>query len=195
MRNKKLNILILFLVAFIIFITGCMQGGAPVNEGSKPSNEIEETEVKEATEAIKTTETTEATDETDEINEKDESDEIDETTDEIDEFAYYTDPQDVAEYIHTYNKLPVNFITKKEAIDLGWNSEKGNLWDVTDKMSIGGDRFGNKEGLLPNLKGRTYYECDVNYEGGFRGAERIVFSNDGLIFYTEDHYKSFTQLY
>lgn len=179
MRNKKFNILILFLVAFIIFITGCMQGGAPVNEGSKPSNEIEETEVKEATEAIKTTETTEATDE----------------TEEIDEFAYYTDPQDVAEYIHTYNKLPVNFITKKEAIDLGWNSEKGNLWDVTDKMSIGGDRFGNKEGLLPNLKGRTYYECDVNYEGGFRGAERIVFSNDGLIFYTEDHYKSFTQLY
>lgn len=171
-----------------------MQGGAPVNEGNKPSNEIEETEVKEATEAIKTTETTEATDETDEINEKYESDEIDET-DEIDEFAYYTDPQEVAEYIHTYNKLPVNFITKKEAIDLGWNSEKGNLWDVTDKMSIGGDRFGNKEGLLPNLKGRTYYECDVNYEGGFRGAERIVFSNDGLIFYTEDHYKSFTQLY
>lgn len=112
-----------------------------------------------------------------------------------DENGTYTDPLSVAEYIHTYNKLPSNYITKKEASDLGWESEKGNLWEVTDKMSIGGDKFGNREGLLPKKEGRTYYECDVNYEGGYRGAERIVFSNDGLIFYTDDHYESFTQLY
>ena len=62
-------------------------------------------------------------------------------------------------------------------------------------MSIGGDKFGNREGLLPKEDGRQYYECDVNYQGGYRGAERIVFSNDGLIFYTDDHYNSFTQLY
>ncbi len=116
-------------------------------------------------------------------------------TETIDEYSSYTDSYDVAEYIHTYNKLPQNFITKNEAMDLGWKSEEGNLWDVTEKMSIGGDRFGNREGLLPKKEGRIYYECDVNYEGGYRGAERIVYSNDGLIFYTDDHYKSFTQLY
>jgi guanyl-specific ribonuclease Sa len=66
---------------------------------------------------------------------------------------------------------------------------------VAPGMSIGGDTFGNREGILPKEKGRKYYECDVNYEGGYRGGERIVYSNDGLIFYTEDHYKSFEQLY
>ena len=113
----------------------------------------------------------------------------------IDENGSYTDPYQVAEYIHTYKKLPPNFISKKEASSLGWDSDKGNLWEVTDKMSIGGDKFGNREGLLPKADGRQYYECDVNYQGGYRGAERIVYSNDGLIFYTDDHYNSFTQLY
>lgn len=107
----------------------------------------------------------------------------------------YTTPEDVAEYIHTFGTLPSNFITKKEAQKLGWDNKKGNLWDVTDQMSIGGDYFGNYEGLLPEADGRKYTECDVNYEGGYRGGERIVFSNDGLIFYTNDHYESFTQLY
>lgn len=107
----------------------------------------------------------------------------------------YTTPEDVADYIHTFGTLPSNFITKKEAQKLGWDSKKGNLWDVTDRMSIGGDHFGNYEGLLPEADGRKYTECDVNYEGGYRGSERIVFSNDGLIFYTDDHYESFTQLY
>ena len=107
----------------------------------------------------------------------------------------YTTPEDVAEYIHTFGTLPSNFITKKEAQKLGWDNKKGNLWDVTDQMSIGGDYFGNYEGLLPEEDGRKYTECDVNYEGGYRGSERIVFSNDGLIFYTNDHYESFTLLY
>ena len=113
----------------------------------------------------------------------------------IDEDGRYFDKENVALYIHTYGKLPCNFITKNEAKKLGWVSNKGNLWDVTDQMSIGGDRFGNYEGLLPDAEGRKWTECDVNYEGGFRGSERILFSNDGLIYYTDDHYKSFTQLY
>ncbi len=107
----------------------------------------------------------------------------------------YTTPEDVAEYIHKFGTLPSNYITKKEAQKLGWNSKEGNLWDVTDRMSIGGDYFGNYEGLLPEANGRKYTECDVNYDGGYRGSERIIFSNDGLIFYTDDHYESFTQLY
>lgn len=98
-------------------------------------------------------------------------------------------------YIYIYNKLPKNYITKKEARDLGWEASKGNLWDVTDKKSIGGDKFGNREGKLPEKEGRQYYECDINYEGGHRGAERLVYSNDGLIYYTGDHYDSFELLY
>ena len=113
----------------------------------------------------------------------------------IDEAGNYTAPQDVADYLYEFGHLPDNFITKKEARDLGWDSQDGNLDDVAPGMSIGGDTFGNREGILPKEKGRKYYECDVNYEGGYRGGERIVYSNDGLIFYTEDHYKSFEQLY
>lgn len=115
--------------------------------------------------------------------------------DPIAEDGIYTTLEEVAEYIHTYNKLPSNYLTKKQAMDLGWESNKGNLWDVTDQGVIGGDKFGNREGLLPKESGRQWYECDVNYEGGYRGGERIVYSNDGLIYYTKDHYKSFKQLY
>ena len=104
----------------------------------------------------------------------------------------YTTPEDVAAYIHTFGTLPGNFITKNEAKALGWDSSSGNLWDVAPGKSIGGDRFGNREKLLP--KG-NYKECDVNYQGGYRSAERIIFSDDGSVYYTNDHYKSFTQLY
>ena len=61
--------------------------------------------------------------------------------------------------------------------------------------SIGGDVFGNREGSLPDRSGRTWYECDIDYSGGKRGAKRIVYSNDGLIYYTEDHYETFVRLY
>jgi len=112
-----------------------------------------------------------------------------------DEDGSYTTPEDVALYLHTYGHLPPNFIRKNDARAQGWDNSKGNLQDVCPGMSIGGDRFGNFEGLLPDAEGRRWTECDVNYHGGFRGAERIVFSNDGLIYYTDDHYESFTQLY
>ena len=113
----------------------------------------------------------------------------------IREDGHYYTKNDVAEYIHLYGKLPENFITKNEAEDLGWVASKGNLWEVSDKLVIGGDKFGNREGLLPKASGRVWYECDVNYEGGFRGDDRIVFSNDGLIYFTSDHYASFKKLY
>ena len=110
----------------------------------------------------------------------------------VDKDGSYTSPEDVAAYIHTFGTLPQNFLTKREAQALGWDSHKGNLWDVAPGMSIGGDRFGNYEGLLPD---GNYKECDVNYDGGFRGAERLIFGEDGSVYYTSDHYKSFTQLY
>ena len=107
----------------------------------------------------------------------------------------YSTKDEVAAYLHEFGELPPNYVTKKEAEALGWDNAEGNLWEVTDEMSIGGDRFGNYEELLPEKEGRVYYEADINYDGGFRGAERMVFSNDGLIFYTGDHYESFEQLY
>lgn len=106
----------------------------------------------------------------------------------------YSTKDEVAAYIKQFQALPPNYMRKQEATQLGWDNTQGNLWDVAEGMSIGGDRFGNREGLLPEAKGRQYYECDVNYQGGYRGAERIVYSNDGLVFYTADHYKTFTQI-
>ena len=111
------------------------------------------------------------------------------------ETGIYTDKEQVACYLHLYGRLPSNYISKKEAERLGWDSREGNLDEVAPGKSIGGGRFGNREGLLPEKKGRTYYECDIDYDGGYRGGKRIVYSNDGLIYYTEDHYNSFELLY
>lgn len=110
----------------------------------------------------------------------------------VKESGHYTSKEDVALYIHLYGHLPDNFITKKQAQTLGWNG--GSLEPYSPGSSIGGDRFGNYEGLLP--KGRTYTECDIDTAGKkSRGAKRIVFSDRGEIYYTGDHYDSFTQLY
>ncbi|MGM9676800.1 MAG: ribonuclease domain-containing protein [Butyricicoccus sp.] len=112
-----------------------------------------------------------------------------------DEDGTYTSKEDVAAYLNAYGHLPENFITKKEARALGWDSSQGNLSEVAPGKSIGGDYFGNYEGRLPEADGREYHECDINSTGGYRGAERIVFSNDGLIYYTGDHYETFELLY
>ena len=106
----------------------------------------------------------------------------------------YTTKEDVALYIHQYGILPDNFITKDEARTLGWDG--GSVEPYAPGKCIGGDRFGNYEGLLPNAPGRTWTECDIDtLGGGSRGAKRIVFSNDGLIYYTHDHYETFELLY
>ncbi len=112
----------------------------------------------------------------------------------IDKDGTYTTKDDVALYIYTYGELPHNFISKKEAEKLGW--EGGSLEPYAPGCSIGGSYFGNYEGNLPEKKGRSYTECDIDTLGKkSRGAKRIVFSNDGLIYYTEDHYKTFELLY
>lgn len=109
----------------------------------------------------------------------------------ISENGEYTSKDDVALYIHTYNKLPANFISKKDAQALGWTG--GSLEPYAPGKSIGGDRFGNYEGILPDGK---YKECDIDTRGRkSRGAKRIVFDDKGNIYYTDDHYESFIQLY
>lgn len=110
------------------------------------------------------------------------------------EDGVYTTKEDVAYFIYLYGRLPDNFITKDEARELGW--EGGSLDPYAPGMCIGGDRFGNREGLLPEAPDRRYTECDIDTLGAKkRGSKRIVFSNDGLIFYTDDHYESFELLY
>lgn len=129
-------------------------------------------------------------------NEPEETAVPDEAEDEIqiDENGAYTTKQEVAFYIHTYGHLPSNFITKKEAESLGWSG--GSLEPYAPGKCIGGNRFGNYEGILPEKEGRQYTECDIDTLGAEkRGAKRIVFSNDGLIYYTEDHYETFELLY
>jgi hypothetical protein len=183
LKNKFLNLFIIILL-FIMSLTGCRNAEEYTPSNNKPQeltseesqegNDFEEDKIEESSD--------------EDTSENDESSFLDED-------GRYTDPYEVAEYIFTYNKLPVNFITKKEAAEAGWDSDKGNLWEVTDEMSIGGDYFGNREGKLPKKDGRKWFECDVNYSGGYRGEERIVYSNDGLIYYTDDHYETFTRLY
>ena len=112
----------------------------------------------------------------------------------LDEAGTYTSKEDVSLYLFTYGHLPENFITKSAARSLGWSG--GGLDDYDYGKCIGGDRFGNNEGLLPEARGRDYYECDIDtLHKDSRGAKRIVFSSDGLIYYSGDHYDSFELLY
>lgn len=113
----------------------------------------------------------------------------------LDPDGVYDSKEDVALYIHLYGRLPNNFVTKNDAERLyGWTG--GSLDRLAPGMCIGGDRFGNREGRLPKKTGRYYTECDIDTIGsGGRGSKRIVFSNDGLVYYTEDHYQTFELLY
>ena len=108
----------------------------------------------------------------------------------LDEDGYYYDVESVILYLETYDKLPSNFITKSEAKALGW--EGGSVEDYKEGAAIGGDKFGNREGILPD---NNYTECDIDTNGkNSRGACRLVFSDDGQYYYTEDHYESFTEI-
>ncbi len=142
-------------------------------------------------------ESKESDDSTDDSKEKTAKTTTEATTEEtktVAENGTYTTKDDVALYIHTYKKLPKNFITKDEAKKLGWSG--GSLEKYAPGKSIGGDYFGNYEGKLPKKDGRTYHECDIDTKkASSRGAKRIVFSDDGLVYYTEDHYETFTLLY
>ena len=110
--------------------------------------------------------------------------------DALDEDGYYYDVESVVLYLETYDKLPSNFITKSEAKALGW--EGGSVEDYKEGAAIGGDKFGNREGILPD---NNYTECDIDTNGkNSRGACRLVFSDDGQYYYTEDHYESFTEI-
>lgn len=189
-----------------IIILGLMfaLGACTRQEAKKESAKTESSKIESSkTESVKdgksqSKESTSKAEETTTITESEEEtlqESVTEKEVQVEENGNYTSKEEVALYIHTYGKLPVNYITKKEAQDMGWDPSKGNLSDILPGMSIGGSAFGNYEGALPRANGRRYFECDIDYDGGYRGAKRLVYSNDGLVFYTEDHYNTFEQIY
>jgi len=100
-----------------------------------------------------------------------------------------TEEKRVISYVKQNHKLPDYYITKNEARRQGWNPSQGNLCEILPGRAIGGDKFSNREGNLP--KGERYFEADVNYNCGNRNADRIVFTEDGDVYLTKNHYKSF----
>lgn len=201
MRRRRGNLWISLLLAVILTIgslTGCRNSGpAQPQENAAVLQSITEEETQGGQEALQQTE--------EDIGQEEGPDSSQEAPDTeapaqsgpeeelpaIDEDGSYTTKEDVALYIHTYGKLPSNFITKKEAEKLGWDG--GSLEPYAPGKCIGGNHFGNYEGLLPD---GNYKECDIGTLGKKkRGAKRIIYSDDGRIYYTDDHYESFTQLY
>lgn len=178
-KSKKwLQYFLASLLIFVLTITGC--GAVEENDNGNTGD----TAVSKTVESEPDTLPEEAS----------EPDTPPEEASEPAEDGVYSSKDDVAQYIHIYGHLPSNFITKKDAEKLGWQG--GSLEPYAPGKCIGGSHFGNYEGILPEKKGRTYTECDIDTLGADkRGAKRIVFSNDGLIYYTEDHYESFELLY
>lgn len=111
----------------------------------------------------------------------------------VTEDGSYTSKDEVAAYLHSYGKLPSNYLTTEAAKALGWDGES-DLWAVQSGASIGGDEYGNHAGLLPSADGRTWKQCDVAYNGGTRGPERLVYSSDGLIYYSPDRFTTFEEI-
>ena len=190
--------LVLALVMVLSFAGGCSAQPKQRKTEKETTVSVENTAEKE-TEAKGSAEKETAAKDKKSGNEKetkkDKKQDDDDAEIDVVEDGEYSTKDEVAAYLNEFGHLPDNYITKNEAQDLGWNSSKGNLWDVAPGKSIGGDKFGNREQRLPTKKGRKYYECDVNYDGGYRNSDRIIYSNDGLIYFTEDHYKTFELLY
>ncbi|MFV8905859.1 ribonuclease [Serratia fonticola] len=105
-----------------------------------------------------------------------------------------TQQQRVVSYVQQHQRLPDYYITKKQAREQGWDARDGNLCKVLPGKAIGGDRFSNREGQLPIANNRVWREADINYQCGRRGADRLLYSSDGLIYVTRDHYKNFMRM-
>ncbi|MBW7981665.1 ribonuclease domain-containing protein [Enterobacillus tribolii] len=100
----------------------------------------------------------------------------------------------VVSYVQQHQRLPDYYITKKQARSAGWDARSGNLCDVLPGRAIGGDRFANREGRLPDKAKRVWREADINYRCGRRDADRLLYSSDGLIYVTKDHYRNFIRV-
>lgn len=175
-------LLILSLILFTFSLVGC--------EDFSPAEESSTTEyLKEVDSESKIT----SDDKTDDTQ-ADSGEETTKANIHLDPEGSYTTKEDVMNYLIEYGTLPSNFITKKEAKALGWPGK--SLEPYAPGKCIGGDYFGNYEKKLPVKKGVEYHECDIDTLGAkSRGPKRIIYSNDGHIYYTDDHYDTFTLIY
>ncbi len=184
----------MMVLVFALNIGGCgRNAAAPVQSDTARSETVSEQAVTEST--IDLSEALISEDSGQEISDEYSGEDTSYPDDDIatiDEDGIYDSKEDVALYLHIYDKLPSNYITKKEAKKLGWSG--GSVEDYAPGMCIGGDYFGNYERLLP--EDQDYHECDIGTLGkSSRGAKRIIYSDEGYIYYTEDHYESFELLY
>ena len=183
---KKLQLFLMYLIISLLLLSSCNISEPDISDSLQDfSNKTQQTQETEATQNDETKDTSSS---------QDEPTSEDKPNDNLPTYGeYYYDLTNVVLYIEVYNELPANYITKNEARELGW--EGGSVEYYMEGAAIGGDRFGNYEGLLPEADGRTYTECDIDTKGyGSRGSRRLVFSNDGLYFYTSDHYESFSEV-
>ena len=97
-------------------------------------------------------------------------------------------------WLKNNGRLPPYYISVQAAKARGWNAALGNLGIVCPGKMLQRGVYLNRNGHLPTARGRIWYEADIEYVDGFRGAERILYSSDGLIFITKDHYQTFIEV-
>lgn len=97
-------------------------------------------------------------------------------------------------YLAQYGRLPEYYVDKQTAQNAGWRPAKKKLSSVLPGKMMGGGVFANKAGKLPSAAGRVWYEADINYYGGKRNRQRLLYSSDGLLFVTYDHYHTFYEI-
>ena len=191
-KRRRMGLLLAVIVAVLcVLLVGCAGGTKSSGESASQPVASQDAQKESAGSAAKPDSNEQSAKE-----KKSEQDAATKTAVKVAENGTYTSKDEVAAYIYEFGHLPSNFITKDEAEDAGWKTKGLDLDEACPGKSIGGDKFSNREGKLPKAKGRTWTECDIDYHGEkSRGAKRIVFSNDGLIYYTGDHYKTFELLY
>lgn len=192
-NNRFSRLVSLLLLIVTVFLTGCNSSFPVTPINYKESDKNVKTSVQSTKKNEKNNNNNKISNDNSNVN-SDHKGKVNLDTVKVNENGKYQSKYEVAAYIKKFGKLPSNYIKKNEAMKKGWDAQKGNLWKVTDKMSIGGDNFGNFEKKLPEEKGLKYFECDIDYEGGRRNAKRIIYSNKGDIYYTEDHYNTFEKL-
>ena len=191
-KRSRARLLLAVIVAVLcVLLAGCSGGAKSAGESSSQSVASQGAQSESAGSAAKSESGEKSAKE-----EKSEQDAAAKTSIKVAENGTYTSKDEVAAYIYEFGHLPSNYITKEKAEEAGWKTEGLDLDEACPGKSIGGDKFSNREGKLPKAKGRTWTECDIDTMGAkSRGPKRIVFSNDGLIYYTPDHYESFELLY
>ena len=192
MQNKKS-----FLYIFLAFVAGLLLMYLFNNYKIEKKNTSENTEIsyqKSETQNQDDSYSYEKKSKKNQDNfEKEKSDFSNKNNDSSNQIDELTNDEIVVKYLKEHGELPDYYITKSEAKSLGWVPSKGNLCEVAPGKAIGGDIWTNRQKSLPTKSGRKYFEADLNYNCGNRNADRVVFSNDGLVFVTFDHYRSFEE--